>query len=87
MCSEWKNIESAPKAELGQIHGPDIWGIDDCGHQEKCWWEVSGNLAEWVTCGGCSFFPTHWLPLPSPPKELELYKKLKDKFESQGGKK
>lgn len=76
--TDWKPIESAPKdgTEIivmhvhieTQIVNNAFWIEDDEYPQDTGWWsytlsEVSRTqLNDWQT-------PTHWMPLPPPPKE------------------
>lgn len=53
----WRPIESAPK------DGTEMWlweGSDYRGH-----W--SSRAEKWFS-GGINIFPTHWMPLPTPPE-------------------
>ncbi len=63
--SEWiKCSEQMP--ELGQ----DVLCINIDGDYETCLYTKgwhSGNPF-FASCAG-DFFPTHWMPLPEPPKE------------------
>lgn len=63
--NEWQPIETAPKDGtqfLGWDQGYFIvvyWEIDDDVEEDQCWRiSYSGDL----------MFPTHWMPLPEPPK-------------------
>lgn len=69
--SEWRGIESAPKNGSGLLmHGP--FNNDD-GFIERphivgtyvAWWEDN----KWRRSADDDWFsPTHWQPLPEPPK-------------------
>lgn len=81
--SKWQPIETAPKDDGVEVigYGPtagEISGIDDmCGvnimsysgrgdySNEGYVWSVAGGdyYASWAK-------PTHWMPLPNPPKEI-----------------
>ena len=81
MSSEWQPIETAPhdKPILGYgIWQGEIHGIDDrpaiyilikpsnyrTDHDDReGWWSVAGGDAYASWC-----LPTHWVPLPDPPK-------------------
>ena len=55
--SEWKPIETAPDDELVLL---GWWvNVPDVGK----WWEVE---VEYPRKG-----PTHWMPLPTPPKDID----------------
>lgn len=60
--SEWKTIETAPKdGTLVLLHGK--------GYVKTGWFDDSiqiGNYPDWRW--GLTFEPTHWMPLPEPPK-------------------
>lgn len=74
---EWQPIETAPKDGTQVLlcdgmWGPWVgwWGTHD-GAPDN-WWFVDlalpktpDNLNSWVVGHG----PTHWMPLPDPPKE------------------
>lgn len=64
-ASEWRSIDSAPRdgtrfvawcVETGQA-GPDI-----------AWWRISANPALSYFATKYGWIPTHWMPLPAPPK-------------------
>jgi len=66
MIEGWQPIETAPK------DGTEILGSDGVARTSIQWdgefldrWELAwpGAYAEDV-----SFYPTHWMPLPDPPK-------------------
>ncbi len=55
--SGWQPIETAPKGPLLLLYVPDR--TRDVGHWfEGGWWVIHALAAE----------PTHWMPLPEPPK-------------------
>lgn len=74
--SEWQPIETAPKGPLNIVaEGPTILlcgGFTNnrvpavrTGH-----WKAARTNAWCDTAlGRCSMQPTHWMPLPKPPKE------------------
>lgn len=68
----WQPIETAPKDEtlFWAIEDGSNYGID--GHvQYECWWVESRLYAgggRFADRGGETCFPSHWMPLPEPPK-------------------
>ena len=61
----WRTIETAPR------HHKPFWGCDAVrGYDAK----VIHNGSEWECVShdnfpmGIGFYPTHWMPLPTPPK-------------------
>lgn len=82
--SEWRTIDSAPRDGASiLVHNNDEPGSPG-GKAEKCWegntavaaWWTNedGGDGDWVCYMGlpCDpspcFEPTHWMPLPEPPK-------------------
>jgi hypothetical protein len=69
----WQTMETAPKdgTEIlvyGIANG-ELGGI----HAEPEAWKVSWLFTHWSLCGGEGYSvwvdsPTHWMPLPEPPK-------------------
>ena len=65
----WQPIETAPKTSRGRL----VW----CP-EIKCTFIVSWHdrTAEWLIFGGhgacLRYTPTHWMPLPDPPKTREV---------------
>lgn len=65
---EWQGIESAPD------DGRSILGYDEDGahrmhfHAEHNEWQGDFSMPDENIC---VFYPTHWMPLPEPPKEDE----------------
>lgn len=58
---EWQDIETAPK------DGTDILGFDEDG-RVVVWWDRNA----WIRRGDdydIVTHPTHWQPLPPPPKD------------------
>jgi hypothetical protein len=57
--STWQPIETAPKEPVEIL----VWD----GHEHKiAWWGGSNGWIfgdDWIRC-----HPTHWQPLPAPPK-------------------
>lgn len=80
MMTQWQPIETAPKGEPvvgGYAHGPEILGlaIDADGswhaYQLVFWnWHKNGKTGAWKSIN-CGWTPTHWMPLPEPPKVME----------------
>lgn len=64
----WYPIETAPKD--GVLI--DLWvsGYDDGCRISDCYWSVDDQIW-WDTAGGGCVLekPTHWMPLPPPPKD------------------
>lgn len=74
----------ALQAQLDREREPDGWiSVEDrspeerhyppviCGHDKDKWTDaaiVTGR-GKWINSEGCEIFPTHWMPLPQPPKE------------------
>ena len=67
---KWYDIETAPKDGTliliydGEIHTA-FWGQRALTVKRKDWCS-NGCIDDWMT-----FSPTHWMPLPPPPKENE----------------
>jgi hypothetical protein len=72
----WQDIATAPKdgtAILGGRGGENPWGVPDI----VLWLDGSGAVSDgpgWYRFAGVGWNtrtvrPTHWMPLPSPPKE------------------
>lgn len=63
--SEWRPIDTAPRASHVDIV---LW------HRRAnigSWmqdWDMGGTRGAWVINGGYVVCPTHWMPLPEPPK-------------------
>jgi hypothetical protein len=72
---EWQPIETAPKEEqwsnFGQHYAQRILAY--CPDQPdvlRCrWWWSNNGASNFIADGGRDCHPTHWMPLPSPPKE------------------
>ena len=60
---EWQPIETAPKDELILVGPTKRMGICVAMHCSCDGW-VTETCVEWVTI----YTPTHWMPLPEPPK-------------------
>lgn len=67
--SEWQPIETAPKSRahiLGFGNGP---GIEQCCYVMR-WEDADAGIDGWCEVYDCRVVaPTHWMPLPPPPKE------------------
>ncbi len=68
--SEWQPIETAPRDGTHVIVAYDeIVGearFDDEGGPHAGWYWTDQHWTDAV--GGEAFYPTHWQPLPEPPK-------------------
>ena len=86
----WKTIDTAPKDGSAVLVMRDNWPGTPDGRAAECdeintyvvaWWaNASGTDGEW-TCymdavldPKCPIDPTHWMPLPLPPKSQEAGK-------------
>lgn len=73
--SEWKSIKTAPEGGIPFLaFEPE--GDDNEARMAVCYYSISGSLCFEVSGGfaddnydGTRFRPTHWMPLPEPPKE------------------
>jgi len=63
MCSEWRDIETAPR------DGTAVLGIDAKGRTRKMWWFApSSRTQHWMNCETQSpFKAVGWMPLPPAP--------------------
>ena len=76
----WRPIETAPKDRsllcYGVVAG-EVSGIHDHGSVEVAYYQPGGDFPDfdWVTVHGDAYAvwmkPTHWMPLPQPPKEAD----------------
>lgn len=77
---DWRPIETAPKSTADGDHVHGIYIIGFCPEPDMCnlesavcvvWWEplMKGGAGMWYGEGGYETKPTHWMPLPQPPKE------------------
>lgn len=74
----WQTMESAPKSRVeegGRIVGEYILGFcpDESWLDPKScicviWWEPLTDGGVWYGEGGFAVRPTHWQPLPEPPR-------------------
>lgn len=60
--SEWQKIETAPMEDGDEYLVWDGYAVALVNVSERNWW----CLAEFTIDA-----PTHWMPLPSPPKDGE----------------
>ena len=59
----WQPIASAPFDGTRVLLFREGW----VEHTAAAYWDM--NWREWITVGGNVFTgPTHWMPLPEPPK-------------------
>jgi len=60
----WRPIEEAPKDGTKILVTSRLTGPEIVFFQADCWWKQlpSEVFPAWTQ------FPTHWMPLPSPPK-------------------
>jgi hypothetical protein len=69
----WRPIESAPKEPVS-VDGRDRYAqrILVCSPSMIVrvgrWWE-RGDVGNFLSDSGNAVFPTHWMPLPTPPTE------------------
>lgn len=62
MATEWQPIETAPK------DGTLILGVDAHSRIFVMEWENSSWLSDSCRDFGGFEYPSHWMPLPEPPK-------------------
>lgn len=81
--SEWQPIETAPKDIVGRQrmisggayheYGPYILAHPVFGQVARVrWWQTSDGdprARNFLEDGGNAVRPTHWMPLPEPPRE------------------
>lgn len=72
--SEWQPIETAPKDGSPVL----VYAVEGCTQWKFytplwiCRWEEGHEDGEWIEAGGELYTtckPTHWMPLPKPPKD------------------
>ena len=73
---QWQPIETVPKEikreDGNHKHGQRILAKDCYGNIVIVhWWWYDEEDNNWLDDGGNVFIPTHWMPLPKPPKEAE----------------
>lgn len=61
--SNWQPIETAPKDGTEVL----IW-VELHGFMRRAVSHYAGQYADWVIPGIAGLNPTHWMPLPEPPK-------------------
>jgi len=69
MNIEWKTIDSAPRDTFQFFDGRGLLLYSPYSGMVKGYW--STLFSDWVYCdetGKKTFQPTHWMPLPEPPK-------------------
>lgn len=59
---QWMPIEAAPK------DGSPILAAEDGYPAYVAEWFIGGHT--WIGVDGHYLYPTHWMPLPAPPKPL-----------------
>ena len=65
LVSEWQPIETAPRDNKTRLLGYPVHG-----QVGEVYWLQEKNRSSWVaSTGGFFVHPTHWMPLPDPPKE------------------
>lgn len=64
--NEWRNIDTAPR------DGTQVWLWSERQYSRPVWGWYSGALNSWMAHVGDRTDiiknPTHWMPLPEPPK-------------------
>lgn len=70
---EWQSIDSAPKECVWvdgiHRHGPWILAYPVFGRVARVRWWESDSASNFLEDGGNAVRPSHWMPLPSEPKE------------------
>ena len=69
--TEWQPIETAPN-----VRGKHFLLFGDGANFRECtivgyWWDITSKREGWVavtSSGRIEVMPTHWMPLPEPPK-------------------
>jgi hypothetical protein len=85
--NRWREIDTAPRDSTAILVMSDNWPGLPGGRAAECnghntyvaaWWtDDGGGNGEWVCYMNtpsdqiCPIDPTHWMPLPPPPKTLE----------------
>lgn len=65
---EWLPIESAPRGVNVIISCNGFVTSAVCNIKNNQWWELNNDPTDsW----GIQLYPTHWMPLPQPPKDRE----------------
>jgi hypothetical protein len=84
---KWQPIETAPRDATAVLVMSDNWPGTKSGRAEKCnghntyvaqWWAGENHGAgawicymDMVRDPDCPITPTHWMPLPPPPRDQE----------------
>ena len=62
--SDWQTIGTAPKNQT------EIIALMPDGEVKRVWYFAPSSRTQgWLGAGGKWVEPTHWIPLPEPPKE------------------
>lgn len=64
MREDWQPIETAPERDAVLVHHASYWGALACKHEDGSWWRWRAPVGN----EPLNFRPTHWMPLPEPPK-------------------
>jgi len=63
--SEWQPIETAPKDVSVIVYADGVVGEASCPDAtDRWWWAQTDEHDSWAR----PIYPTHWRPLPEPPK-------------------
>lgn len=65
--SEWQQINTAPQDTDVLVHDP-IFGVFTAQFLDGVWYRSLGGHLVSDEVGGDDINPTHWMPLPEPPK-------------------
>jgi hypothetical protein len=64
--TDWQPIETAPKDGMQILIYDPLCGIQQVG------FDITGSKMgltdAWIADDGGTYLPTHWMPLPDPPK-------------------
>jgi len=64
--SEWQPINTVPRdASMVDLWSASWGRLTNCRWDEGKWWRARNGYEEY------EFDPTHWMPLPAPPKPLD----------------
>jgi hypothetical protein len=63
----WQPIETAPKDGRDVLIGGDYSYLN--GVLMASWGTGSGQIPGWTDMEGDTYSPTHWMPLPLPPRD------------------
>ena len=74
----WQPIETAPRDSVyrdGNNHYAEYIlvcsGHYDTPRRARFWFRDDSDSSDFIADGGIAVYPTHWMPLPTPPKESE----------------